>query len=147
MKKMLFAMLLLGCADNTLPGPSAAVTVICSQNGASCDKADQCCSGYCQLTRPYSDDWHTCAAPLTDGLYCSADNECTGRKCIDYRCGRVGACEGSSCSSDADCCRGTYCYSETYAPCSCALLAEDGAWCRADGHCRSGHCRDYSCAP
>jgi hypothetical protein len=147
--RRLWLLLAIGCTTNPLPpAPSPAlVAASCKDNGADCDAADQCCSGYCQLHGVYSEDWRTCVAPLADGQYCIEDGDCASRQCLDYRCGGVGACAGQGCGSDGDCCRGTYCYNETYAPFTCELLSPDGQWCTADSHCQSGHCRDYTCAP
>jgi hypothetical protein len=145
--KRLFLLLLIGCTDNPLPpNQPALLTSECQANGSNCNQGDQCCSGYCQTHSAYVDDWRTCQAALADGEHCFADNDCVTKQCIDYRCGGVGACEGQACDSDANCCRGTYCYNETYAPFTCARLSSDGEWCTADSHCQSGHCRNYTCA-
>jgi hypothetical protein len=145
---MMIPILAMGCVENQLPGPNAAVTVACTATDDKCDTHEACCSGYCQLTQVYLENWGTCQPPLEDGAYCTGDNECQTKKCIDYRCGGVGACEGQSCNGDADCCRGTYCYNETYAPWACMMLAENGEWCTSATHCKSGFCgSDYTCRP
>jgi hypothetical protein len=121
---------------------------VCGAVGASCDSSSACCSGFCQLEQVYSPNWRTCQAPQPDGAYCQGDNECVSHSCVNYVCGGV-TCKalGDSCKADSDCCSGSYCRTDTYAPPTCVALVQNGAFCSADSHCQSGHCQDYVCAP
>jgi len=118
----------------------------CRASGGSCTADGDCCSGLFCYNFTYA-PW-TCKPPQADGAFCTDNRQCQSGVCEDYQCvSQRCASTGSTCSSDGDCCAGSFCdpgvYSYTYHQCTPALAA--GEYCLRASQCRSGSCVDYRC--
>ena len=120
----------------------------CTPGGSDCFASAGCCGGmFCT----YDGSNYlpgSCAAPLPDGLACSADDWCLSGHCIDGHC-MAEACgaQGTTCWSTLDCCGGSFCpFEGAYVPGSCSPPQPLGAPCMQSDWCISGVCSDGICA-
>ncbi len=120
----------------------------CVHRGKTCKSGGHgCCSGFCNQTG-YGYGPGTCTAPQPDLSYCMNDSWCKNKNCVQNLCGAAVTTCGAidhSCKVDGDCCSGTFCRNDTYAPWTCVAPTTNGSFCERDNQCQSGICQDYNC--
>ncbi len=128
-----------------VPDTSPDAAPVCVQAGGSCAGASgSCCSG------------HTCVAfPELGGDFCTANcttgDGCTGGCCVPLQNGAGSVCAPAprcatckkageeNCQSDADCCAGAACISESNSQGQVTRVSCK-AYCAANANCYSGCC-------
>ena len=122
----------------------ACVNAVCGNAGTACTTAGDCCGGTFCNNFTYG-VWQ-CKGPQANGAACTADPQCLSGSCQSGSCAAA-ACanSGTTCSINADCCAGTFCFNYTYAPPTCKTALANGNYCINDAQCLSNRCRSSLC--
>ncbi len=117
----------------------------CSFIGKTCATDTDCGGcGFCEFVSYVA---QRCVAPLKNGEYCARDNQCKSKHCQNYQCAAQGcASVDTACKVDTDCCSGSFCQNDTYAPWVCTTLRPKGNFCSRNSECTSQKCTNYRCA-
>lgn len=138
-----------------------------ARSGEYCHHDNHCSdtlsSGECECSGKYLNGVCTgagsCGSKTADGIVCSADEQCTSGRCVDWRCGPNDgtAAANEYCHHDNHCsdtyssgeclCDNKYVTGVCFGDGICGSKKFDGDACTDGEQCDSGRCVDWRCGP